>query len=510
MDRVSIIMPTYNQKPEYLKEAIDSAINQTYENKEIIVVDDGSTDETTKKICEFYGDKIKYIYQENKKTSGALNTGIKNMTGEWFAWLSTDDMWHPNKIEEQMKMASEEKKVIYSDWVYIDQFGNKIKNLIEPEFKSQKEMQFHLCHRFFACGSVALIHKSVFEKVGTFNEELPFSEDYEMWFRIAKEFMFYKVPIILMRYRTHQDSLTNTVSFTNVNRKIRYNGRKLLGYNPKVSVVIPAYNEEKNIVNCVNAIIKEDLVDEIIVVNDGSIDKTSELINNYKKNYVGEKEIIILDSKERKGRGAARNLGMRLTENQFIVTIDADVIAIDGWLKKLMTIMDDEWLDIVAGSVRWVTENEFWGNTMDYVQTMNAKKSIGTALTLFKKHTLEDIGYMDDSMSDGEDSEMFLRLQKRGYVFRKIPQILGEHRSNRTLIEWLNRQYVYGKNRALIYSKHSDVMKEQVSEEELSDINKNPQNISNIMMNLLYPIGTLGFREELSKIKEVEGIDKRR
>src|SRR5574344_1270331 len=100
--KVSIVIPVYNGS-NYLKQAIDSAINQTYKNIEIIVVNDGSNDdEATEKIALSYGDKIKYYKKVNGGVASALNLALKNMTGKYFSWLSHDDLYYANKIEKQI------------------------------------------------------------------------------------------------------------------------------------------------------------------------------------------------------------------------------------------------------------------------------------------------------------------------------------------------------------------------------------------------------------------------
>ena len=104
--KVSIVIPAYNAS-NYLEEAIDSALAQTYSNIEIIVVNDGSLDDgATERVALAYGDKIRYFYKENGGSSSALNFGIANMTGEWFSWLSHDDLYLPEKIEKQIAYIS--------------------------------------------------------------------------------------------------------------------------------------------------------------------------------------------------------------------------------------------------------------------------------------------------------------------------------------------------------------------------------------------------------------------
>ena len=121
--KVSIVIPVYNGS-NYMKEAIDSALAQTYKNIEIIVVNDGSKDEgKTREIALSYGDKIQYYEKENGGVSTALNLGIEKMTGDYFSWLSHDDVYYPNKIEDQinfLKDSDNKEVIVYSNYIYID------------------------------------------------------------------------------------------------------------------------------------------------------------------------------------------------------------------------------------------------------------------------------------------------------------------------------------------------------------------------------------------------------
>src|SRR5262245_7173783 len=114
---VSIVIPVYNGSP-YLREAINSALAQTYPNLEVIVVNDGSTDDgETARIACSYGKRIRYFAQDNGGVASALNRGLEKMQGEFFSWLSHDDMYTPDKIEKQVAavQGSGQKSVVYCD-----------------------------------------------------------------------------------------------------------------------------------------------------------------------------------------------------------------------------------------------------------------------------------------------------------------------------------------------------------------------------------------------------------
>ena len=170
---VSIIIPVYNGE-NYLKEAIDSALSQTYENIEILVVNDGSFD-ATEKIALSYGDKIRYFKKENGGVSSAINLGIKNMRGEYFSWLSHDDKYAPDKIMKQVERLSgcHDKPLIAMCAVrYIDKNSDflrlkKSKAYDEKKYYLWSESLIDILKVGSYNGCSLLIPKAVFECVGS-------------------------------------------------------------------------------------------------------------------------------------------------------------------------------------------------------------------------------------------------------------------------------------------------------------------------------------------------------
>ena len=211
-------MPVFNTRAKYLREAVQSVMLQIYPCHELIIVNDGSTrKETLQELnAAKYGydkyDTIKVIDQENKKISGALNTGIRHMTGDWWTGCGSDDTLYPNKLAEQVKFLNEhpEAKVIYCDWDYIDTRGKVIRHFKEPEFKNRMEAGKYIIRNYFGTWGGMMVHKSVFDEVGLFNESFPTREDYEMNIRILNQFMMYRVPKTLFTYRLHPEQLTNS------------------------------------------------------------------------------------------------------------------------------------------------------------------------------------------------------------------------------------------------------------------------------------------------------------
>ena len=203
---VSIVIPVYNGE-NYLKEAIDSALAQTYENIEIIVVNDGSVD-NTESIAKSYGNKIKYFKKKNGGTSTALNLGIKNMKGEYFSWLSHDDMYYPNKIKRQIEELSKLKNrntIMMTDLDGINEKYKKIykTNYIEHinEYPSREKSFLHPIIYNQTHGCTLLIPKKCFEEVGLFDEKQLVAQDFEFFYRAFSKFPHKLIPEILVTAR---------------------------------------------------------------------------------------------------------------------------------------------------------------------------------------------------------------------------------------------------------------------------------------------------------------------
>lgn len=209
--KVSIIIPVYNGS-NYVKEAIDSALNQTYKNIEIIVVNDGSNDKgKTKKICKKYGSKIRYFEKENGGVSTALNYGIKKMKGEYFSWLSHDDRYYPEKIEKQVNKLKKYPKntILYSNYDVMDIDSNIFATSIfnHEELKEKKEYSLLLGK---INGLSLLIPKRLFYEVSFFDEKLKCTQDYDLWAKFMKKNNFEHMKEVLVTTRLHKNQTTNT------------------------------------------------------------------------------------------------------------------------------------------------------------------------------------------------------------------------------------------------------------------------------------------------------------
>jgi glycosyltransferase involved in cell wall biosynthesis len=217
---VSIVIPIYNGA-NYMRSAIDSALEQDYDNLEVIVVNDGSTDKTDE-IAKSYRNKIKYFSKENGGVSTALNLAIQNAKGEYISWLSHDDYYLSNKIsrqiEELSKIEAREMLIPYCNCEILDlqrkmEDGNTKFYVIEskkiPSRTKIESLKALYLGRIHGCS--LLIPKKAFITVGYFNPTLITTQDFQLWFKfINAGYLFYYIPEVLMVTRHHgeQGSVT--------------------------------------------------------------------------------------------------------------------------------------------------------------------------------------------------------------------------------------------------------------------------------------------------------------
>ncbi len=214
---VTIVIPVYNGS-NYMREAIDSAINQTYKNIEIIVVNDGSTDDgETERIALSYGDKIHYFYKENGGCASALNYGISKMQGEWFSWLSHDDVYDPRKVESAItniinNHLDHEKTVVMCHGKVIDAQGKHIFSNTIPfkkGFITAEDMFKQFMYDRSLNGCALLIPKYILDAVGPFDISYTYILDWIYWVNIALNgFGFYQYNEYLVMNRRHIEQVS--------------------------------------------------------------------------------------------------------------------------------------------------------------------------------------------------------------------------------------------------------------------------------------------------------------
>ena len=221
-DLVSVVIPVYNSE-KFLKQCLDSILTQSYQNIEIIAVDDGSTD-TSSGILERYSDKINIISQKNQGLGSALNLGISKMKGSWFKWFSPDDVMYSNTIETLIDEAKNhpDNTIIYSNWNIIDDTGNILREFHESNYNELSEFDFNvrLLDGQQINVNTTLIPATLFKKYGVRELDDPVAIDYDFFLRSAllhdAKFRLTSQPLV--KYRIHSDQL----SHKNISKTLNY------------------------------------------------------------------------------------------------------------------------------------------------------------------------------------------------------------------------------------------------------------------------------------------------
>ena len=211
MPKVSVIIPTHN-RAHFIADTIQSVLDQTFSDFEIIVVDNESTDNTKQVVDGFKDSRIKYIYQENRGVANARNNGIKASSGEYIAFLDSDDMWLPENLELKVKMLDSypDAALVSSDYYIFDSdTGANLGRFWDNRpfrhlLKLDKGVRQPLAFATLLTPSVVMARRRIFiDEVGYFDESLQFSEDWDIWLRILPRFPIRVIDMPVARYRHH-------------------------------------------------------------------------------------------------------------------------------------------------------------------------------------------------------------------------------------------------------------------------------------------------------------------
>jgi glycosyltransferase involved in cell wall biosynthesis len=229
MARVSVIIPTHN-RARFLGAAISSVLNQTYTDFELVVVDDGSRDETVEVVGKFHDDRLRLIrHPEPKGGAAARNTGIRNSTAAYVAFLDDDDEWYPEKLRLQVELLDRSPAgtgVIYAGF---EKFESGSGRIVERRMPSQRGnlRESLLVANPVAGTSTVLVRRECLEAVGGFDEELTSFQDFDLWLRLSAHCEFDFVPQVLYKYRLHSVQIWTNLDalFKGVERIISKHGQ---------------------------------------------------------------------------------------------------------------------------------------------------------------------------------------------------------------------------------------------------------------------------------------------
>ena len=365
---VSIVIPVYNGG-DYLREAIDSALAQTYPNIEVIVVNDGSRDEgETDAIARSYGDRIRYFHKENGGCASALNRGIEEMRGAYFSWLSHDDVYLPKKVEYQIAVLAgleDKNTILYGGWEVIDAEGRSLA-VVRPEDNhplDKLNIALYPLLRGLIHGCSLLIPAIHFERVGRFDEARPSTQDYALFFQMLRMAPIRFDARVLIRSREHPNRgtyqiprhlqecsdmwrgflenltpdeivalegsvpafLVRTAEFL---RQTPYakafhfaegRAREALERIP-ISVIMPFYNRVAWTLQAVNSVLGQTHGHlEVLLIDDGSTDDLETL-----QRAIQDEPRVRYLRQDNAGPARARNYGLTLATGDYVAFLDSD------------------------------------------------------------------------------------------------------------------------------------------------------------------------------------------
>lgn len=220
MPLVSVIIPCYNCEP-WISATLKSVVEQTYSNLEIIVIDDGSTDNTKLEI-EKSGVDVRYYYKKNKGPAAARNLGIVKATGKYIAFLDSDDLWEKNKTEEQLKVIFDNENqidLVFSNVSLIDEVGSYLYTHYNnvPDIKKDLIVDLFLGKIGMNTPTI-LVKKEILEDIGGFDEELPLREDHFLLMEIADKYNIYHIKTPLVRRRKTKTSMSVSVDVDKIKK----------------------------------------------------------------------------------------------------------------------------------------------------------------------------------------------------------------------------------------------------------------------------------------------------
>lgn len=218
MPKVSVVIPTCN-RADFLKAAIESVLKQTFQDFEIIVVDDASRDQTAEVMAGFQDPRIHYIRHETNKGQGRTrNAGIEQASGEYVALLDDDDEWLPEKLEKQVSLldsSADAVGLVYTGFYRVEGASKRVISRFIPEDRGYVYDRLRVKNSIGTCSTV-LLRRLCLERVGGFDETLTCGADYDMWVRISKDSFFEYLDEPLVRYAVHSERIS-----TNYNSLIK-------------------------------------------------------------------------------------------------------------------------------------------------------------------------------------------------------------------------------------------------------------------------------------------------
>lgn len=463
---ISILLPTYNTNPTYLRSCIDSVLSQSYDNWELCISDDNSTSEQTKDVIKEYVEKYDNVIvtfrKENGHISKSSNTALSMAKGDYISLLDHDDILPPNALFEVVNAINKNPEVdlIYTDEDKIDYEGNHIEPFFKPDWSPDFMNSCNMITHF------ATMKANIIRGVNGFTVGTHGAQDWDLFLKItAKTNNIYHIPKILYHWRKSETSTAmnaNSKPYAYINQKnvLRSSVRQrkenayidshvALGFwrkkyviptNPLVSIIIPTKNNFKYIKKCIESIIENTTYPyfEIIIVDTGSTDSQ---VNNFYGKLINDNENIqIVKYKKKFNFSDACNYGADNSNGEYLLFLnnDTEVITHD-WIQSLLEhaqrpevgmvgpklIFEDKTIQHagIVLSERDIAFHPFYGqdervDIFTYIYTANIRNvsAVTAACSMVSRKKFDEAGGFDPKLRvTYNDVDLNLKLRKKGY-----------------------------------------------------------------------------------------------
>jgi glycosyltransferase involved in cell wall biosynthesis len=464
---VSAIVSTYNAE-EFIRGCLEDLENQTIADKlEIIVVNSGSQQNEESIVREFQEKYSNIVYIKTEQKEGvysAWNRAIKVARGRFLTNANTDDRHRKDALEILSKelINNPEIALVYADQICTEtpnatfETHNAVETHPQPDYNRERLLQ--------GCcvGSQPIWRSSLHKELGYFDETLDCAGDWDFWLRVSEKYTFKRVLEFLGLYYFNREGIEHGNMFHSYYERYavgkRYGTEYISTFNTYVternwlvSVILPAYNAEKYISRAIESVLIQNYRHfELVIINDGSTDRTEEIINRYKDEH------IRYFKQANRGLAATHNEGIRQSRGEFLIKVDADdFIAVDFIGRHLnefynhrdadLVYCDDYLVEENSKPIRIIERPEYADRRILIRDLFRAGFPVVPFRTCINRRVFEKIGLFDESLRIGEDYDMMKRFVKAGLKAQHLKAALYYRRMTS---ESLSRQYSIDKARA--------------------------------------------------------------
>ena len=472
---ISVLIPVYNVEAKYLRECLDSVLNQSYDNFEICIVDDASTKKDTLDVLKEYSKnkKIKIKFRKkNGHISVATNDALKMAKGDFIALMDNDDILAKDALYEVVKVLNKDKKI---DFIYTDEDKLDIDGLrCDPNFKSDWAPDTFLSNNYMS--HLGVLRKSIVEKIGGFREGFEGAQDYDLYLRFTeKTDKIYHIPKILYHWRMVPGSTAAEIDNKDYalergrkavedalkRRKVKgvaeiaegcpyYRVKYEIVGKPKVSIIIPTRDMAKMTKKCLESVFEKTTYDnyEVILVNNNSEEKeTFELFDELKKKY---KNFRVIDANIEFNYAILNNMAVKSSDGDFVVLLNNDVEVITpDWIEWMLGYASQEHIGAVGAKLLYkdgtvqhggvvmglgVASHAFvgvlgdtivWGGRLSVPYNYSAVT--GACLMVSRKKWNEVHGLEEKLKVAYNDVDFCLKLLEKGYYNVFVPMVEMYH-----------------------------------------------------------------------------------